>query len=235
MNFMSSDKDLVAAQTVAHPDFSQPDVVKIADADLLFGGTFHRAGSDLHLSGADGEHVIVPGYFASETPLTLVAPNGGRLTSDVVALLAKGFAEANRFAEVQPTATSSDANHHAGPDAIGHVQNVTGDVTVMRNGVVVALHLGDAVYKSDIIQTGGASSVGISFSDGTAINLVANTRMALSEYSYHANSDANSALFSLIEGTFAFMIGKAADAGQMKIVTPVATLECPRRLDRLGA
>ncbi|SDP50916.1 Ig-like domain-containing protein [Afipia sp. GAS231] len=223
MNFMSSEKDLVAAQTVAHPDSSQPDVVKIADADLLFGGTFHRAGSDLHLSGADGEHVIVPGYFASEHPLTLVAPNGGRLTSDVVALLA-GPAAPARFAEVQPTATASDANHHAGPDAIGHVQNVTGDVTVMRNGVVVALHLGDAVYKSDIIQTGGASSVGISFADGTAVNLVANTRMALSEYSYHANSDANSALFSLIEGTFAFVIGKAADAGNMKIVTPVATM-----------
>ena len=94
----------------------------------------------------------------------------------------------------------------------------------MRNGTAVALNVGDAVYKSDVIQTGANSSVGISFPDGTALNLVANTRMALNEYSYDPNGASNGALFSLVEGTFAFVAGKVAHTGDMKIATPVATM-----------
>ena len=104
------------------------------------------------------------------------------------------------------------------------MEKVIGSATVIRNGVSVALNSGDAVYKSDVIQTGTNSAVGISFPDGTALNLVANTRMALNEYSYDPNSTSNIALFSLVEGTFSFVAGKVAHSGDMKIDTPVATM-----------
>src|SRR4029077_4819128 len=108
---------------------------------------------------------------------------------------------------------------------IGKVEKVVGDVTVVRNGVAVALHVGDAVFKSDVVQTGASAACGISFPDGTALNLVANTRMALNDYAYDSNSGgANGALFTLVEGTFAFVAGKVAHSGDMKIATPVATM-----------
>ena len=110
------------------------------------------------------------------------------------------------------------------PNSIGKVEKVIGNVTVVRNGVAVALHVGDAVYKSDVVQTGANSSVGIGFPDGTALNLVANTRMALNEYSFEAGGASNNALFTLVEGTFAFVAGKVAHEGDMKIATPVATM-----------
>ena len=94
----------------------------------------------------------------------------------------------------------------------------------MRNGIAVALNVGDAVYKSDVMQTGVNSSVGIAFPDGTALDLVANTRMALNDYSFDANGTSNGALFTLVEGTFAFVAGKVAHGGNMKIATPVATM-----------
>ena len=97
-------------------------------------------------------------------------------------------------------------------------------MTVVSNGVAVALHVGDAVYKSDVVQTGANSSVGIGFPDGTALNLVANTRMALNDYSFDASGTSNSALFTLVEGTFAFVAGKVAHDGNMKVATPVATM-----------
>ena len=68
------------------------------------------------------------------------------------------------------------------------------------------------------------SSVGIGFPDGTALNLVANTRMALNDYVYDPNGTSNGALFSLVEGAFAFVAGKVAHTGDMKIETPVATM-----------
>ena len=188
--------------------------VLVPDTELLFTAQFHRAGPDLVLTGRDGAHHLVPGYFSSEHHPALVAPNGAHLSPDTVDLLA-GSPTPGHYAQAQPTAP---------PDAIGKIEKVVGDVSVVRNGVTVALHVGDAVFKSDVVQTGASSACGISFPDGTALNLVANTRMALNDYAYDANSNSNGALFSLVEGTFAFVAGKVAHSGDMKIATPVATM-----------
>src|SRR5580698_6856773 len=196
------------------PHESSDHSVLVPDAELLFTARFHRAGPDLVLTGRDGQHHLIPGYFSSEHHAALVAPNGAHLSADTVDLLA-GSPTPGHYAQAQATPP---------PDAIGKIEKVVGDVSVVRNGVTVALHVGDAVYKSDVIQTGTASSVGISFPDGTALNLIANTRMALNDYSYTPTSNSNDALFTLVEGTFAFVAGKVAHTGDMKINTPVATM-----------
>src|SRR3984893_10780258 len=143
-----------------------------------------------------------------------IPPNDARLSADLVDLLA-GSQAPRQYAQATTTAPGY---------AIGKIEKVVGVVNVVRNGVSVALHVGDAVHKSDVIQTGSDSSCGIGFPDGTALNLVANTRMALNDYSYDPNGTSNSALFSLVEGTFAFVAGKVAHSGDMKIATPVATM-----------
>ena len=111
------------------------------------------------------------------------------------------------------------------PEAIGKVEKVVGQVTLIHNGVAGSLHVGDPVYKTDVVETGANSSCGIAFPDGTALDLVNNTRMALNEYNYEANSASNGAIFSLVEGTFAFVAGQVAHTGEgLKINTPVATM-----------
>src|SRR5208282_3537583 len=170
-----------AAASFIHADPAHPDFVSVPDAALLFTGDYRRAGSDLVLTGQDGHHHVVPGYFGSEHPPRLVAPNGASLSGDTVGLLA-GSATPGQYAQAQPAQP---------PDSIGKVEKAIGDVTAMRNGAAVTLHVGDLVFKSDVIATGASSTAGISFPDGTALNLVANTRMALNEYSYDPNSNSN--------------------------------------------
>src|ERR1700750_280874 len=199
-----------ASATIVQADSSHPDFVNIPDATLLSNATFERAGLDLHLHGHDGQHVVIPNYFANVHHAALVAPNGERVSFDEVSLLA------GKYAAGHPGNTADDASHHAGPNAIGHVDKISGDVTVQRNGMTVTLHAGDTIYKNDVIQTGSGASVAVSFTDGTALNLVANTRMALNDYSFDGSS--GHALFTLQEGTFAFVAGKIGD---MKIATPV--------------
>ena len=199
---------------VIHTDSSHSEYVSVPDADLLFRGDYHRAGPDLVLTGHDGRHHIVPGYFASEKHAALVAPNGASLSADVVDLLA-GSPAPGQYAQAQPTTP---------PDSIGKVEKIVGDVTVVRNGVSVALHVGDAVFKSDVIVTGGDSSAGITFPDGTVLDLVANSRMALNEYSFEPNGANNGAVFTLVEGTFGFVAGQVAHDNHMSVVTPVATM-----------
>ena len=202
------------AASVSHIEPSHADSVSIPDAELLFRGHFARSGPNLVLTGQDGHRHIVPGYFASEKHPALVAPNGAHLLGDLVELLSGSKAPA-QYAQAQSTAPV---------EPIGQIEKVVGIANVVRNGVAVALHVGDKVYQSDVVQTGADSSCGIAFPDGTALNLVANTRMALNEYSFDANGTSNSALFTLVEGTFAFVAGTVAHGGNMKIGTPVATM-----------
>src|SRR6516164_1239313 len=185
--------------------------VLVHDTELLFTAHFHRAGPDLVLQGHDGRQLLIQGYFSSEHHPALLAPNGARLTPD---LLVRSSMPGH-YVQAAPTAP---------PEAIGKIEKAFGDVAVMRNGVAVTLHVGDAVFKSDVVQTGSQSGVGIGFPDGTALNLTANTRMALNEYSFDANGASNGALFSLVEGTFQFVAGKVAHSGDMKIATPIATM-----------
>src|ERR1700728_313585 len=203
-----------ASVDALHPDSFHGSFVQVPDVELLFTGDFRRAGPDLVLTGRDGRHHLIPDYFAGEKRPALGSPNGASLRPDLVDMLA-GSPAPGQYAQAQAIDPSA---------AIGKVEKVVGTATAMRNGVPVTLNIGDPVYKSDVIQTGADSSCGISFPDGTALNLVANTRMALNDYSYDAGGTSNSALFSLVEGTFAFVAGKVAHTGDMKIETPAATM-----------
>ena len=191
------------------------DRIDISDAELLFRGHFARSGPDLVLTGQDGHRLVVTGYFATEKHPDLVAPNGAHLTGDLVDLLA-GSPTPGQYAQAKTTLP---------PEAIGKVEKVVGHVTLIHNGVAGPLHVGDPVYKTDIVETAANSSCGIAFPDGTALDLVNNTRMALNEYNYRGDSASNGAIFSLVEGTFAFVAGQVAHTGEgMKINTPVATM-----------
>ena len=88
--------------TVIHTDASHADAVSISDAELLFTGHLERKGPDLFLTGHDGHRHIIPGYFAAEHHADLVAPNGARITGDLVDLLA-GSAAPGQYAQAQAT------------------------------------------------------------------------------------------------------------------------------------
>ena len=81
-----------AGGSVIHNDGSHADpshaVVLVPDTELLFTAQFHRHGPDLVLTGHDGREHLIPGYFSSEHPPMLVAPNGAQLAPDTVVLLA---------------------------------------------------------------------------------------------------------------------------------------------------
>src|ERR1700677_1212645 len=88
--------------SIIHADSSSNSVL-VPDAQLLFTAQFTRVGPDLVLVGHDGRHHIIPGYFSSEHPAALIAPNGASLTPDLVDLLA-GSPTPGEYAQAQPTA-----------------------------------------------------------------------------------------------------------------------------------
>ena len=206
----------VTTRAIAH---SQADAASltIPDAQLLFSAEFKRSGSDLTLIGPDGRKFIVFDYFRFEKRPDLVSSDGATLAAQLVEKLS-GSVAPNQYAQATPPAGSS-------AQVIGKVEKVTGSVTAIRNGVAVTLNVGDAINKNDVIQTGTNSTAGISFLDGTALNLSANTRMALNEFIFDVNATTgNGGHFSLVQGAFAFVSGLVAKTGGLTIETPVANI-----------
>src|ERR1700716_290254 len=109
--------------------------VSIPDAHFLFHADFKRAGSDLVLTGEDGHRVVVPGYFKHEHLPSLLSPDGGAVTGDVVEALV-GSQAPDQYAQAGTQVQTS-------PLAIGRVASVEGGATAFRNGVQVSLGVGD--------------------------------------------------------------------------------------------
>jgi VCBS repeat-containing protein len=186
------------------------DSFTVPDARLLFSGDYHKSGHDLIIS--DHNHrVVVPNYFRGDKRPALVSPDGAPLDPKVVDALT-GHTE---YAQAggPPAAT-----------VVGHVVKMTGSASIVRNGVTIDVQNGDAVYRSDVVQTGSGSTLGLVLNDGTTFNLSANARLMLNDLTYDANSTSNSSLVTLVQGAASFVAGQVAKTGDMKVATPVAVM-----------
>jgi VCBS repeat-containing protein len=198
------------------PPNNSDDYITVPDAHLLFNGEFKRVGSSgLKITGDDGKSFYIENYFSGGTHKHLLSPEGALLSAHVVEALAGPLAP-GQFAQAgaQP----------APQPVIGRVDAMSGSCTVVRNGVSVALNLGDTLRKGDVVQTSSASAISVVFTDGSTFSLSANARMVLDEFVYSAGGNNNSAVINLVQGTFSFVAGQVAKTGDMKVETPVATM-----------
>lgn len=93
-----------------------------------------------------------------------------------------------------------------------------------RNGMTGPLKLQDDIFKGDILQTGKSSTLGVTFSDDTTLNLSASSRVVVDNFIYQEGGKDNAALLNVTRGTMAFVAAAVAKTGDMKIETPTATL-----------
>ncbi|MEY9517773.1 VCBS domain-containing protein [Bradyrhizobium elkanii] len=183
----------------------------VDDGQLLFTGDFKRTGLDLVIAKDDRE-LVLHDYFKGEKRAPLASPDGAHLTGDLVNALTGYTQYAQAGGAAEPA------------KVIGHVTKLTGNATAIRNGVAIVLNQGDNVNKGDVVQSGGDSTLGITFIDGTVFGLGPNAKMVLNEMIYDPNGSSNSSLMSLVSGTISFVAGATAKHGDMKVDTPVATM-----------
>lgn len=207
------DIQIDAARASRHGDEQEPSIL-FPGKDVLFTADFKRSEADLLLVTPETTAVIL-GYFRDERRLSVTTPEGASLRGATIEALAGPdppglYAQAAGAAPVQVP--------------IGRVEKVSGSVTVLRNGLLIELRLGDTVAKGDVVQTGPDSSLTIKLNDGTVFNLSSSARMVLNDMVYAADSNANAALFTLIQGLIGFVAGHVAKTGDLRVDTPVATM-----------
>src|SRR5215472_9501391 len=193
---------------------SAPDHVEIGDTSFLFSAHFKKSGADLILTGDDGHNLVLVDYFNLERRPDLTS-HGATMSADLV----------ERLAGPDAPGQYAQAGAPAGAQVIGKCERLGGGATVQHaNGVTEELKANDAILKGDVVMTSDGSSAVLSLTDGTVLNMGASARTVLSELIYDPNSTSNSAVVSLVKGTFSFVAGHVAHTGDMKLDTPVATM-----------
>ncbi|WP_424627662.1 FecR domain-containing protein [Bradyrhizobium sp. SYSU BS000235] len=109
-------------------------------------------------------------------------------------------------------------------EPVGNVATLQGTATVTRNGASAPLKLKDDIFKGDTLQTGKSSTLIVTFTDDTTLNLSASSRVVVDNFIYEEGGKANAALINVARGTMAFVAAAVAKTGDMKIETPTATL-----------
>ena len=113
----------------------------------------------------------------------------------------------------------------AADKSVGQVATVQGTATVTRgNGAPAVLKISDAIFKNDVLETGGDGSLGVTFDDDTTFNLSANAHIAVDDFVYQEGASGNKAAFNIARGTVAFVASQVAKTGDMTITTPTANL-----------
>ena len=110
---------------------------------------------------------------------------------------------------------------------IGRVKSVTGTATVSRgNSPPAPLKPGQLLLVSDVIQTGRASSLGITFIDNSRFAVGPNTNLALSQFEFNDATHRGRFLTTVNKGSVAIVSGQIAKENRdaMKVRTPVSLL-----------
>jgi len=109
---------------------------------------------------------------------------------------------------------------------IAQVKNISGQVTIVREGGNLPAKVGDLLYEKDVIQTGADGAIGITFTDNTVMSTGPNSEVSLEEYRFDSSNFNGAMLTNLRKGTLAMVSGDIARStpGAMKVKTPTAIL-----------
>jgi VCBS repeat-containing protein len=111
------------------------------------------------------------------------------------------------------------------PQIIGTIDTAIGYGTLRRaGGAAVEVTVGDPVHQGDVIETAADGQVGIRLIDGTLFMLSRGTRVVLDEFVCDPDGASHSALLAVTRGSFAFIAGRMARNGSLRIDTPVGSI-----------
>ena len=111
-------------------------------------------------------------------------------------------------------------------DKIGQIKVASGDVTIERNGQKLPAAPGVELFENDIVATGDASAVGMTFTDNSRMSLGPKSSLTLESYAYQAPGRENGFDARLRRGSLTAASGAIAKSRPlaMRVLMPTTVL-----------
>jgi hypothetical protein len=113
----------------------------------------------------------------------------------------------------------------AAQQAIGAVSRIQGEASGTRGGATRALRLHASVFRNEVVSTGKAARLEVTFADNTRLTLGERTRLRLDRYVFNPAAGRGTIRFR-IAGAFRFLSGEVSKLARsdLAVTTPVATV-----------
>jgi hypothetical protein len=113
----------------------------------------------------------------------------------------------------------------AAQQAIGAVSRIQGEVSGMRGGAAQVLGLNASVFPNEVVSTGAAARLELTFKDNTRVTLGENAKLTLDRYIFNPAAGRGAIKFRVI-GALRFVSGQVSKLARsdVTVTTPVATI-----------
>ena len=115
--------------------------------------------------------------------------------------------------------------HVAAQGAIGAVSRIQGDSNGTRGGATRALGLNESVFLNEVVSTGEAARLELTFTDNTRLTLGEKAKLTLDRYVFNPAARSRTIKFGVV-GAFRFLSGQSSKLANsnVSVTTPVATI-----------
>lgn len=126
-----------------------------------------------------------------------------------------------RFAVAALLLIAVAAGTAAAQEAIGEVSRIQG----AASGSTGALDLGSSVFLNEVVSTGEAARLEVTFADDTQLTLGENAEMTLDAFVFDPAQGTGTVKFGVV-GAFRFVSGQASKlaGADVSVTTPIATV-----------
>jgi hypothetical protein len=113
----------------------------------------------------------------------------------------------------------------AAQNAIGAVSRMQGEASATRGGAARPLAVQESVFPDEIVSTGDAARLEVTFSDNTRLTLGEKARLTLDRYVFDAAAGKETIKFGLV-GAFRFVSGQVSKlaSADVSVTTPFAVV-----------
>ncbi len=113
----------------------------------------------------------------------------------------------------------------AAQEAIGAVSRIQGEASGTHDGAAEALALDSSVFLDEVVSTGEAARLEVTFTDGTQVTLGEKAELTLDTFVFNPAAGSGTIKFGVV-GAFRFLSGQASKlaSSDVSVTTPVATV-----------
>jgi hypothetical protein len=113
----------------------------------------------------------------------------------------------------------------AAQEAVGAVSRIQGEASGTRGGATLALGLNASVFLNEVVSTGEAARLEVTFTDNTRLTLGEKAVLTLDTYVFNPAAGSGTIKFGVV-GALRFLSGQMSKLprSDVSVTTPVATL-----------